>query len=448
VYKRQVKPDENAFFAGARLTNEEQYLVQKLARYGAKTNNISTFHYVGRGSGYRYISESNTPFTQLAQASRIYLFGTEINFENAVGGFLINNLHQTKGIPVDLISTDKNNRLAHKCNSHNVIKDYYYFIKAVNHYLLSKGLQNAMFIKDHCQGFDEYKSKLLAEKFEQLIEKGCCCKECVIEFAENFNKEMNAVLVFAEKHVTSNTAYEIRNLCMITGKLGKTAMGMIALKEKNNSQGLYDMGICGKIGVGTVPITDEKLQQRMIDCWNTKDISTVPGSTWELMTSGKLKNLFIFGEDPLGCAIDKKQVSAWIKTGGFVLVQDYFMTETAQAADLVMPASWLAEMGGSYTNAQRVIQMAEVAEGLPMVVEQHSIAQLLALLNGFGKQKAGDVHEVNAEMISLLADPIPPQTQFTFTETDSRARLFDYGCDNINKRFEEYFNERMLQKLN
>lgn len=445
---RGVKADENAFFAGARLTNEEQYLIQKLARFGAKTNNVSTFHYVGRGSGYRYISESNTPFPQLAQASRIYLLGTEINYENAVGGFLINNLHQTKGIPVDLISTDENNRLAHKCNSHKVIKDYYFFIKAVNHYLLSKGLQNAMFIKDNCQGFEEYKSKLLAEKFEQLVEKACCCKECVIEFAENFNKEMNAVLVFAEKHVSSNAAYEIRNLCMITGKLGKTAMGMIALKEKNNAQGLYDMGICGKIGVGTIPITDEKLQQRMADCWGVKDLNKTPGSTWELMTGGKLKNLFIFGEDPLGCAIDKKQVATWLNTGGFIAVQDYFLTETAQMADLVLPASWLAEIGGSYTNAQRFIQMAEAADGLPNMVEQHSIAQLLALINAFGKQKVGDVHEVNAEMISLLSDPIAPQTTFNFTETDSRPRLFDYGCDNINKRFEEYFAERMLQKLN
>ncbi len=445
---RSVKADENAFFAGARLSNEEQYLIQKLARFGAKTNNVSTFHYVGRGSGYRYISQSNTPFPQLAQASRIFMFGTEISFENAVGGFLIHNLHSTKGTPVNLISTDKANRLAHKCNSHTVIKDYYFFVKAVNHYLLSKGLQNGMFIKDNCEGFEEYKSKLLAENFDQLVEKGSCCKECVVEFAESFNKEMNGVLVFAEKHISSNTAYEIRNLCMITGKLGKTAMGMIALKEKNNSQGLYDMGICGKIGVGTIPITDNALQQRMKECWETKDLSVVPGSTWELMTEGKLKNLFIFGEDPIGCAIDKAAVQKWLNTGGFIMVQDFFLTETAQAADLVMPASWLAEIGGSYTNTQRFIQMAEQAEGLPIKTEQTSVTQLIALLNKFGKQKVKEVHDVNAEMISLLTNPVPSQTAFYYTEKDSRQRMFEYGCDNINKRFEEYFAKRMLEKLN
>jgi formate dehydrogenase major subunit len=443
-----VSPDQNAFFAGSRLSNEEQYLVQKLARYGAKTNNISTFHYVGRGSGYRHISQSNTPFSQLSQASRIYMFGSETNYENPVAGFLINNLYQSKGIPVHVINTDKDNRLSHKYNDLLHIKDYYYFIKAVNHYLLSKGLHNEMFIRDQCSGFEEYKKQLLAEDFGMLAEKAAHCKECIEIFADAFNQEMNAVIIFAEKNVTSNTAYEIRNLCMITGKLGKTATGMIALKEKNNSQGLYDMGICGKIGVGTLPITDPKLQERMMSAWETRELSQTPGSTWELMTEGKLKNLFIFGEDPLGCANDKAQVKKWLQTGGFIMVQDYFMTETAEIADLIMPASWLHETGGSYTNTQRFIQVAETAEGMPVKVQQHSVEQLLNILNLFGKQKVKDVHDVHNEMIGLITEAVPPQTKFEYTPGDNRRRMFNFGCDSVVKHFVTYFNDRMVQNLN
>ena len=88
---KAVKADDNALFAGARLTNEEMYLIQKLARTGAKTNNVTSFHYLNRGDGYIFDSAANVPFDQIAGASKIYLVGSEINRDNAVAGFLISN---------------------------------------------------------------------------------------------------------------------------------------------------------------------------------------------------------------------------------------------------------------------------------------------------------------------------------------------------------------------
>ena len=132
--------------------------------------------------------------------------------------------------------------MKNKVDDVTVIKDYYYFIRAVNHYLLSKGLENKMFIDDNCEGFEEYKRKLLFKDFKSLVEKGAWTEEHVVRFAEEFNNEMNAILVFSEKEVSGNTSLEIFNLAMITGKLGKTSNGLISLKEKNNSQGLFDMG--------------------------------------------------------------------------------------------------------------------------------------------------------------------------------------------------------------
>ena len=88
---RSVEPDENAFYAGARLTNEEIYLIQKLARAGAKTNNITSMHYIKRGAHLINTSFDNAPFSQIKDASKIYLIGSEINMENAVVGFIVNN---------------------------------------------------------------------------------------------------------------------------------------------------------------------------------------------------------------------------------------------------------------------------------------------------------------------------------------------------------------------
>jgi predicted molibdopterin-dependent oxidoreductase YjgC len=71
------------------------------------------------------------------------------------------------------------------------------------------------------------------------------------------------------------------------------------------------------------------------------------------------KNLFIFGEDPLGCAVDPEEVKQFLGRASFKVVQEYFLTATAEQADLVLPASLPAETGGSFTNTQKMIQHFE-----------------------------------------------------------------------------------------
>ena len=109
-----------------------------------------------------------------------------------------------------------------------------------------------MFIGDNCEGFEAYKEELLKENFVELIDKaGVPFMDNVIEFAKEYNNQMNAVLVFSEKELSSNACQELFNLALVTGKLGKTSSGLISLKEKNNAQGIFDMGITPEYGVGT-----------------------------------------------------------------------------------------------------------------------------------------------------------------------------------------------------
>lgn len=442
TYKiKSVKPDENAFFAGARLSNEEMYLIQKLARAGAKTNNVSSFHYLNRGSGYLNNSLANVPFEQIGNASKIFLIGAELNVDNPVVGFIVNNKRHLKNIPVELITTHKPSEMEHKVDSTLHINSYYFFIKALNYYLLQKGLDNQLFIKDRCAGFESYKENLLKENFEDLYAKaGVCCKECFIKFAEDFNSQMNAIVIFSEKEISANTSYELFNLALITGKLGKTANGLIALKEKNNSQGLIDMGICCHLGVGGIPIDNTELQQKMKEKWNTTELPAKINGLKKLLDTAKLKNLFIFGEDPIGCAINKQEVNKWFKKSDFVMVQDYFITETAKEADLILPASFPFEQGGTFTNTQRIIQKfdKEINSGL----QKDSIEQLIALQLKFTHNELKDVIDVMMEAINILPkveDEEEIHFTFTYTNEDNPGRLFEYGCDYLTKYFEEYF---------
>lgn len=438
---KDVKPAENAFFAGARLSNEDMYLVQKLARAGAKTNNISTFHYMGRGEGYHNNSKANVPFKQLKDASRIYLLGSEINNDNAVAGFMVSNARFLKNVPVELITAHEKSSMEHKADHVIHVKSYYHFIKAVNHYLLSKGLENQMFIKDNCEGFAEYKSALLKEKFESIYEQaGVCCKECFEKFAEDYNKELNAVVVFSEKELSSNSCLELFNLSMITGKLGKTANGLISLKEKNNSQGLFDMGICSKLGIGGVPSNDKTYIEKVKAKWNVKDFPSEAVKIIDLFDQGKLKNIFVFGEDPIGCAKDQKNVTAWFTKADFVVVQDYFVTETAKEADLILPASLPIETGGSFTNTQKILQKFE--KQISSKVEINSTMQLIKLLEKHNLIGLHDTVDVMMEAISLLPSAESNEKHnFKITEGDNNNRIFDYGCDYLVKYFEKNFDK-------
>jgi len=443
---KAVDPDDNVFFAGARLSNEELYLVQKLARLGVKTNNVTSFHYLNRGKGYIYDVAYNVPFEQLNAASKIYLIGSEINMDNAVLGFNINNIQKKHGVPVELVTNQDESPMAHKADHITKIKSYYHFIKAVNYYLIANGFENQLFIRDNCKEFESYKKQILEENFVELVEKsGVQYMDTIIEFAKEYNREMNAIIVFSEKEICSNAVYEFFNLAMITGKLGKTSNGLISLKEKNNSQGIFDMGICPKLGIGGQSIRDKELVKAMKKVWHTNKLpGSVNESQFDLLENGKIENVFIFGEDPLGCAENKVKVAGWLAIAEFVVVQDYFMTDTAQTANLILPASFPTESGGSFTNSQQVIQEFEPV--FESKVERQSYQQLLDLLGHYKSNGFESVKEIMEEAISLLPTSYENRKHhFHYTSEGTYCRTFDYGCDTINKRFYEEFHKALIK---
>jgi len=433
-------PEENAFFAGARLSNEEMYLIQKLARVGAKTNNISSFHYLGQGRWYSQNSTANVPFEQIKEAGKIYLLASEVNMDNAVVSFMINNARETEGIPVELVTDREVSALDHKVDKTLKVKSYYHFIKAVNYKIIEKGWQNALFIKDNCDDFDTYKKSLSKEDYDELVSKsGVCCQSIIEEFARNYNNQMNAIIIFSEKEVSSNVSRELFNLAMLTGKLGKTANGLISLKEKNNSQGLFDMGISSKNGIGYVDLSDKKYAKKLAKKWNVDSLPEIGEKcTKELLNEGLVKNFYIFGEDPIGCSTDKDNVKKWFAETEFVMVQDYFMTETAKEADLILPATFPVETSGSFTNTQKNIQIFE--KQFKGKVEVEGYEQLINLLNQFSESKVNSLDDIKEEVFELLSDVKKEQKyKIVYTEKDNLNKIFKHGCDFVVKYFDEHF---------
>ena len=431
--------DEQGFFAGARLSNEEMYMVQKLARVGAKTNNISSFHYVGQGRYYSTNAEANVPFEQIKDASKIYILGSEVNMDNPVASFMINNAREIENTPIELVTIRTLSALEHKVDKTVKVKSYYHFVKAVNFYLIEKGLHNSLFINDNCEGFDQYKKDLAKENYEKLVKDSGIEKEALENFAKDYNNEINAVLVFSEKETSSNVSRELFNLAMITGKLGKTANGLISLKEKNNSQGLFDMGISSKNGVGNVDLANTKYAQNLAKKWNVKEIPDLGDKCMkELLNESLIKKFYIFGEDPVGCATDKAKVQKWFAETEFVMVQDYFLTETAKQANLVLPATFSLETSGSFTNTQKNIQVFEKQfEGK---VDVENFKQLIHIFNQITETKLESADDIRTEIFEILSDiEKNGNYEFIYTEKDNMNKLFKHGCDFVVKYFDEYF---------
>ncbi|MBE0640580.1 MAG: molybdopterin-dependent oxidoreductase, partial [Bacteroidales bacterium] len=433
-----VAPDQNAFFAGGRLTNEEMYLIHKLARAAVKTNNLGSFHYLGRGEGYLRSSLMNTRLTELKDARRIWIMGTLIHQEHAVAGFAIHDARTRYGCRVGLVTTEGTTGLEHKTDDVVRVNDYFHFLKAVNHYILSNGLENRLWLDGNTEGFAEYRKKLLAEDFDELFEKaGSCCVDHLLGFANDISRATSAVIAFSEKELTARAVEELQNLMMITGRLGKSSNGLLALKEKNNSHGLHDMGMAPYLGFGGEPVNGN--EARMAAAWNTDRLPSTYMDLMEGLDSGAFRNLFIFGEDPLGCAVDPEEVQHWMTRADFIMVQDHFMSETAALAHLILPASFGAEIGGSYSNAQKMIQSFSPA--LPSPLEKDSTAQLQALLQLFGDTAPSGTEDIRSEFFSLLPEPQDLKLRLKYHTEDDGARLFDHGCDFLEKRFEEEFSQ-------
>lgn len=423
-------PSSKAFFAGARLTNEEQFLIMKLCRAGAYSNDIGSFHYLGRGTGYTKLSRANIPFAELIEAKRVYIIGSELNRDNPVAGQLIFNNQKELGIPVCFITENNTSQQISLASSSLVIKSYFHFLKAVNYYLVVNELEDKDYIKNLVENFEEYKQALLKSDYKQLCGLAGADTGIIENFANEYRNEPHAVLVFSENELSGHTCGEVFNLAMLAGKHGRTGAGLLLLKENNNSHGLHDMGVMWNIGPGATPWDDPFQRSTVEFTWRSKDLPTERGYTLHKFRESGYESLFIFGEDPVGCAINPEEIKSFIGKSKFILVQDYFMTPTAEMATIILPATYPFETGGTFTNSQRVIQKVDKRLNSPLEIV--SWRQLEELLARCGYERYESVDDITFEIAALLPKfCTSSKLLFRINEEDNYNPMFLSGCDAI-----------------
>lgn len=432
IIKQNIKPesDDTMVFAGGRLSNEELYLAQKFTRAVLKSNNIASLNNIGRGAGYTFNNIESLDYSELSNSKRIYIFGSNMNYNQTLVNHMIfaaKNKHNAKVI---LVTEDDDAKLAYKCDEVIKTKSYHAFVKAMNKVIVDNKWYNQFFINGHVECFDSYLADVAKEQLEDLCIDAGVTVENITEFTTNFNKEQNAATIFQEKEVSSNTSVELINLNLITGKMGKTGSGVIALKEQCNSQGLTDMGIRPTLGVGAVEMNEDYIS-RIEKVWGQKELSTIGECQCENITEGNFKKFIIIGEDPLGTAVNINEVKKWFKSSEFMVVMDYFMTETAKEANLILPATFNFETGGTFTNTLKYIQKFE--KEIDSVVEKTNVEQLAELFKMYGINQSSDIDEILDEIMQILSENTEQKLCLTYTKEDNKVKYFEHSCNILIK---------------
>ena len=234
--------------------------------------------------------------------------------------------------------------------------------------ILDEGLAEQTFISECCDNFDAFKESL--NKFDlDFVEKATGIpRDTIIEAARLYATFKPSTILYAmgitqHSHGTDNVI-ATANLAMLTGNVGKPSTGVNPLRGQNNVQGACDLGALPNVYTGYQRVDNPDIQKKFEIAWRS-DLNPIPGLTLTDMLDaaydGKIKAIYLMGENPILSDPDANHTEKALKNLDFFVVQDLFLTETAQMADVVLPAVSFAEKDGTFTNTERRIQRVREA---------------------------------------------------------------------------------------
>ena len=236
-------------------------------------------------------------------------------------------------------------------------------ISALCHVILRDGLEDSSFIEAHTENFEAFK-KSVADCTPEWAEAITQVPADQIEKAARIFAEADSAGIYYTMGITQHTSgtdnvCALANLALITGNLGKPGAGLNPLRGQNNVQGASDMGCNPTYFPGYQRFDDAAVREKFSRLWGTS-VSERPGlmatEIPDAIKAGKLAGLWIMGENPILSDPNSDHARRAFEQLEFLVVQDIFLTETAELADVVLPAASFAEKDGTFTNTERKVQ--------------------------------------------------------------------------------------------
>lgn len=371
-FKRILASDGADAIAGissSRTPNEENYLMQKFMRAVVGTNNIDCCARVchsptalGMQRAFGTGAATNS-IEDLDHTSFILVIGANPTDAHPVTGAKIKQ-KMMKGIPSIVIDPRKI-ELAKYATYHLQLKPgtNVALLNMMLYYIISENAVDESFVNNRTEGYEDFKANILKVDMDEMERVTGVSKELVREAALAY-ANAEAAMEFHGLGVTEHlqgtfTVQTIADLAMITGNIGKKGAGMNPLRGQNNVQGAADMGAQPHQGAGYLDVTDPNVNQ----LYNTFYGATVPShigykipEMFDAAINGKLKALWIIGEDVVQTDPNTMKVKKAMDSVDMLIVQELFMTETAKHATVLLPGASFLEKDGTFTNGERRIQ--------------------------------------------------------------------------------------------
>ena len=381
AYKAESGPDSIAGISSARCTNEENYLMQKFIRTVIGTNNIDGCARVchsptalgmqrtfGTGAATNSIDD-------LKDTNCILVIGANPTDAHPVTGAKLKQFTM-KADNVSIILDPRRTEIAKYATYHIPLRPgtNVAVLNMMMYYIISEGHVDKAFIENRTEGYDDFLKEIMNIDLDNL-EKVCgvdrnLIKDAALAYAMAPNAMSFHGLGVTEHSQGTFTVMQIADLALLTGNIGRRGVGVNPLRGQNNVQGSADMGVQPHQGAGYLDITNEEVNKKYNEFYGVevpKIIGYKIPEMFDAALDGKLKALWVIGEDIVQTDPNTKKVIRALEATDLVIVQELFMTETAKHADVVLPGASFLEKSGTFTNGERrvqaVRQVVEPVEG-------------------------------------------------------------------------------------
>ena len=247
------------------------------------------------------------------------------------------------------------------------------WINGLIHVIIAENLQDQAFIDERTTDFEALKEMVAKFTPDYVSAITGIPAGQIIEAARLFASAGAGSILYCmgiTQHTTgTDNVKSLANLAMLCGHLGKPGTGVNPLRGQNNVQGACDMGGLPNVYTGYQKVIDAAVREKMEKAWDVTGLSDKNGLTVTEMVpkahTGEIKALYIIGENPLVSDPDLNHAKKCFHHLDFLVVQDIFMTETAQVADVVFPTTCFAEKDGTFSNTERRVQRVRKAVNGP-----------------------------------------------------------------------------------
>ena len=368
--KKQSGAEAIAGLASAKCINEENYVMQKFVRAVLGTNNVdhcarlchaSTVAGLAKSFGSGAMTNSIEDFDV---TDCVFVIGSNTTECHPIIGSAIKRAVLQRNVPM-IVADPRSIELTELSVIHmrQMGGTDVALVNAMMRVILTEGLADEQFIADRTEGIDELKKAVEPYTPEMAQKITSVPAEDIVKAARIYAKAKAASIVYSmgiTQHTTgTDNVLSLANLAMLTGNVGKPGSGVNPLRGQNNVQGACDMGALPNVYPGYQKVDDPQVQAKFEKAWNAK-LSPKAGLTvvevLNAAAAGDIKAVYIMGENPMLSDPDQNHVKEALEKLDFLVIQDIFLSETAELADVVLPAAGFAEKDGTFTNTERRVQ--------------------------------------------------------------------------------------------